>query len=206
MAAAVTGAVIVQLEEPMPVGAAGKVPPVTPSDDAVKLAVPPQVVFAGPTTVTPAGIASVKLKPVIAVALKLRSVMVSVLLPPAMIPAGEKTFVTDAAFCTRIVPLIFELFLAPCAEVTELAFNRLVALASNGEVLGRRATISAKMTQLPLAGIVPPLNMRFVPPPTADTVPPQPFDTLGTAANTSCVGKVSVKATLVSGKPLLLFN
>jgi hypothetical protein len=113
LAAAVTGAVIVQLDEPMPVGAAGNEPPVTLSDDAVKPAVPPQVVFAGPTTVTPAGIASVKLKPMIAVALKLRSVIVSVLLPPAMIPAGEKALVTVAAFCTRMVPSMFELFLAP---------------------------------------------------------------------------------------------
>ena len=112
-AAAVTVDVMVQLDEPIPVGAAGKEPPVTLSEVAVNPATPPQVVVAGPTTVTPAGIVSVKLNPVIAVALKLRSVMVSVLLPPAIIPAGEKTLVTDAAFCTRIVPSMFELFLAP---------------------------------------------------------------------------------------------
>ena len=197
---------MVQLADPMPVGAAGKEPPVTLSEFAVKPATPPQLVVAGPTTVTPPGMASVKLKPVIAVELKLRSVMVRMLLPPTMIPAGEKALVTDAAFCTRMTPLMFELFLAPCAEVTVFALNRLVALASDGDVVGKRATTSASMTQLPLAGIVPPLSMRLIPPGFAVTVPPQPFDRLGTGANTSCVGNVSVKATLVSGKPLLLFS
>ena len=66
----------------------------TLSDDAVKLAVPPQVVLAGPTTVTPAGMASLKLKPEIADAFRLARVIVNVLDPPATIPASpmaEKT-------------------------------------------------------------------------------------------------------------------
>lgn len=197
---------MVQLVDAMPAGAAGSEPPVTLSEFAVNPATPPQLVVAGPTTVTPAGMVSVKLKPVIAVALKLRNVMVSVLLPPAMIPAGANALLTAAAFCTRMTPLMFELFLAPCAEVTVFAPNRLVALASDGAVVGKLATTSARMTQLLLDGIVPPLRIRLAPPGFAVTVPPQLFDRLGAGANISCVGNVSVKATLVSGKPLLLFS
>ena len=87
LAGAVTVAVNVQLVEPIPLGAAARLPPVTVREVAVKLAVPPQVVVAGPTTVIPAGMVSVKLNPLIAVALKLRSVIVSVLLPPATMTA-----------------------------------------------------------------------------------------------------------------------
>ena len=83
LAAAVTGTEIVQLVEPAATGAAPRLPPVTVTDDAAKLAVPPQLDVTGPVTVTPAGIASVKLKPVIAVALKFWSVRRSVLVPPA---------------------------------------------------------------------------------------------------------------------------
>ena len=62
------------------------------------------------------------------------------------------------------------------------------------------------MTQLPEAGIVPPLSASEKPPPTAVTAPPQLFDTLGVAASSNWVGKLSVKATFVSGKLLLLFS
>ena len=69
LAAAVTGTKTLQLLDPMPVGAAARLPPVTVTEASVKLATPPQVVLTGPTTVNPAGMASVKLKPLMAVAL-----------------------------------------------------------------------------------------------------------------------------------------
>ena len=190
----------------MAVGAAAKLPPVTVTELAVKLATPPQVVDAGPVTVTPAGMASVNVKPLIAVAFKLVSVMVNVLDPPAMMPAGLNTLVTNAAFCTRTVVEMAAVFLAVCALVTLLAAIVFVALASVGVVLGNRATTSAWMAQLLFVAIVPPDNMMLVPPPAAVRVPPQVLEIFGTAASSSWVGKLSVNPTLVNAKPLVLFN
>jgi hypothetical protein len=121
-------------------------------------------------------------------------------------PDGENAFVTDAAFCTRIALVMDDVLRAVCALVTLFADIVLVLLLSCGIVSELRTIISTSILQLLFAAIVPPVKPRLRPRLTAVNVPPQVFRTLGTDANCMDVGKVSVNATLVSAKALLLFN
>ncbi len=194
---AVTVIVSVQLVCPAPDGAA---PNVAPDNDivvAVKLGTPPQLVETPPVMVTPAGIVSLNAKPLIGVALKLVSVIVSVLVPPARIALGANTSVTVAPFCTKIVRVIVELLLAVCVEVIAPVANEMLELLLAAMVAALRVTKSASIKQLPDAGMDPPESDQVNPSLGTFRVPPHVVDILGMVAHCNVEGNVLLNATPV---------
>lgn len=204
-AGAVTVAVIVQLAG-LPAVAALILPPETPSVVLDEVTEPPQVVEVPPATVTPAGIVSVKIIPEMGVALKLVSVNVKVLVPPVKIPAGLKTLVTAAAFCTVTEPAMAAALRMVSVVLTPLIAMLLVNVPLAAEEEELRATILTSIVQLPFAGMVPPLKVSEVAKAAAVTVPPQLLAIAGTLAACICAGKLSVKAAPVNGKLLGLLS
>lgn len=102
-AVAVTGAVMVQVVDPAPTGAAATDPPVNVTDVAVLVSVPPQVVDGAPVKLIVAAQVSVNVTGVSTVALKFATVIVSVDGPDGAIGVGAKALVTCAPVCTLML-------------------------------------------------------------------------------------------------------
>ena len=216
---AVTLIVTVQLAlEFTPTVAPGSDPPLTVKDAAPAIGtgvnasvdvagggrhVPP--VVTGAATVMPAGRLSVN--PITLLngdVLKLRTVTVSVDVPPVVIGVGAKDFSTRAPVCSVTLAENAAVLVTPCA-VTSALIGMVLVTAPLEYALGLLATTSNWKLQLRLAGMVPPASVALLA--VVDTVPaPHVVVALGVGAMEMATGSVSVSEALVSATPFGLVS
>ena len=127
------------------------------------------------------------------------TVMVEVLNPSAATVAGEATTVDSVVLIAWTVRFaLAELAVSPLVVVTVPVRLDLVPVLVE--------VTSAVMLQLPLAGMVPPLKLRDLPPADALSVPPQLLLVVSGEAIFSPLGKLSLKAAPVSATLLGLVS
>ena len=169
------------------------VPPLSDVDvaPATAVAVPPQVFETSPVPLArPAGYASTNATPVSGCVFGFVIWIVIVDAPPTLTVDGENDFVVVGAVSAATVSV-------PLAAAPATAFALVIVLVVLTCAPMTVPTTLTTIKQLPLAGIVPPVNASEPAPAVASATPPQVLLAIGVASLTMPAGYVSVNEALV---------